>query len=222
MLTAEKTAFIKLMQDAGVLLFGDFTLKSGRQSPYFCNLGNFRTGQQLDFLGKAYAAQIHRFVGADFHALFGPAYKGIPLAAVTAAALYREYGIDRPYCFDRKEAKDHGEGGKLVGYQPQDGDRLILTEDVITAGTALREVLPVLQAQANVTVTDMFIAVDRMEKVGDTGKTAVQQVRDEFGIAVHACVTIADIYDYLQAHGTDADLLKRMAHYRLQFTIESL
>jgi orotate phosphoribosyltransferase len=213
MLTQQKTEFIDLMQTAGVLLFGDFTLKSGRKSPYFINMGNFRTGAQLDALGKAYAAQINALIGGDFTALFGPAYKGIPLAAVTAAALYREFEIDRPYCFDRKELKDHGEGGKLVGYQPADGDRLVITEDVITAGTALREVLPVLKGLADVTVPHMFIAVDRMERVNG-GLTAVQQVREEFGVECNAIVTIADIYEYLKAQNADADLLERMAQYR--------
>ncbi|MDR3345457.1 MAG: orotate phosphoribosyltransferase [Oscillospiraceae bacterium] len=216
MLSPQKTTFIDLMQSAGVLLFGDFTLKSGRKSPYFINMGNFRTGAQLDALGKAYAAQINAVCGDDFTALFGPAYKGIPLAALTAAALYREFGIDRPYCFDRKEAKDHGEGGKLVGYQPSDGDRLIITEDVITAGTALREVLPVLKSLADVSVPHMFIAVDRMEIVGGSGLTAARQVREEFGIAVHAVVTIADIYEYLHAKNAGADLLTRMAQYRAE------
>ncbi|MDR1409321.1 MAG: orotate phosphoribosyltransferase [Oscillospiraceae bacterium] len=219
MLTAKKNDFIKLMQASGVLLFGDFTLKSGRKSPYFINMGNFRTGAQLDALGKAYAAQIKAVVGDDFTALFGPAYKGIPLAAVAAAALYREFAIDKPYCFDRKEAKDHGEGGKLVGYQPQDGDRLIITEDVITAGTALREVLPVLKAQANVTVPHMFIAVDRMERTGEDGFSAVQQIKAEFDIDVHAVVTIADIFEYLQAQNADADLLVRMEAYRAEHCV---
>jgi len=214
MLTTQKTAFIDLMQEAGVLLFGDFTLKSGRKSPYFCNMGNFRTGAQLDAIGKAYAANINRVCGGDFDALFGPAYKGIPLASVTAAALYREHGIDRPYCFNRKEAKTHGEGGIIVGHQPKDGDRLIITEDILTAGTALREVLPLLKSIADVTVQHMFIAVDRMEKSGDDGLSAVQQVKAELGIEVHAVVTIADIFEYLQAKNTDADLLERMAQYR--------
>ncbi|MDR1805720.1 MAG: orotate phosphoribosyltransferase [Clostridium sp.] len=220
MLTQQKTDFIRLMEQAGVLLFGDFTLKSGRKSPYFINTGNFRTGSQLDALGKAYAAQVKQAVGDDFAAVFGPAYKGIPLAAVTSAALYREFGIDKPYCFDRKEAKDHGEGGVVVGYQPQDGDKLIITEDVITAGTALRKVLPVLQAAADVSVTHMFIAVDRMEKTGDEGLSAVQQVKKEFGIEVRAVVTIADLFEYLHGQNADAALLERMEKYRAEHCVQ--
>ncbi|MCL2024143.1 MAG: orotate phosphoribosyltransferase [Oscillospiraceae bacterium] len=219
MLTTEKREFIQLMQQAGVLLFGDFTLKSGRKSPYFCNMGNFKTGAQLDAIGKAYAAKIAEVCGGEFDALFGPAYKGIPLAAVTGAALYRQHGIDRPYFFDRKEVKDHGEGGKLVGYAPQDGDRIVITEDVITAGTALREVLPVLKSAANVSVPHMFIAVDRMEKSAGSELSAVQQVREEFAIAVHAVVSVADIFDYLKEENANGDFLARMAAYRRKFCV---
>ncbi|MBQ4051054.1 MAG: orotate phosphoribosyltransferase, partial [Oscillospiraceae bacterium] len=139
MIAADKKEFIEFMMSADVLRFGQFTTKSGRQTPYFVNTGNYRTGSQIDTLGKFYAKLVKETCGAEFDAMFGPAYKGIPLAASTAGALAREFGIDKPYFFNRKEVKDHGEGGSLVGYKPVDGDRIIIIEDVITAGTAVRE-----------------------------------------------------------------------------------
>ena len=143
MLTPEKKRFIEFMMDADVLRFGDFVTKSGRNTPYFVNTGNYRTGAQIAGLGQFYAQLVHD-TGCGFDALFGPAYKGIPLVTACAASLYREYGLDKPYFFNRKEAKDHGEGGNLVGYKPKDGDRIAIIEDVITAGTAVRETMPLL------------------------------------------------------------------------------
>lgn len=141
-----KTEFIEFMVRSGVLRFGEFTTKSGRQSPYFVNTGNYKTGSQLSKLGKYYAECLKENVGDEYDVLFGPAYKGIPLAVVTASAMYTEYGVDKPYCFNRKEAKDHGEGGNMVGAKLCDGDRVVIIEDVITAGTAVRETLPQLKA----------------------------------------------------------------------------
>ena len=142
MLTQAKREFIEFMMSADVLRFGSFVTKSGRNTPYFVNTGNYRTGKQLATLGKFYAKLIHDTLGEDFDAMFGPAYKGIPLVSAAAATLATEYGLDKPYFFNRKEVKDHGEGGNMVGYKPVDGDRIILVEDVITAGTAVREVVP--------------------------------------------------------------------------------
>ena len=172
-----KSEFIAFMARAGVLTFGDFTTKSGRKTPYFINTGNYKTGGQIARLGEFYAACIeeHTKTGelpADIAALFGPAYKGIPLAVSTAAALFRA-GRDVNYCFNRKEAKDHGEGGSMVGYKPKDGDKLLIIEDVITAGTAVRETLPVLQAAAKVQVPGLIISVDRMER-GQGELTAIE------------------------------------------------
>ena len=167
MLTASKKEFIEFMMSADVLRFGDFTTKSGRKTPYFVNTGNYKTGLQNSRLGEFYAALVKETVGGDFDAMFGPAYKGIPLATSVSGALARNYGIDKPFFFNRKEAKDHGEGGSIVGYKPQDGDRVIIIEDVITAGTAIRETMPVLKGCADVKVTDMFISVNRCE-VGTT------------------------------------------------------
>ena len=219
MLTAAKKEFIEFMMSADVLRFGSFVTKSGRNTPYFVNTGNYKTGLQNSRLGEFYAALVKETVGGEFDAMFGPAYKGIPLATSTAGALARNYGIDKPFFFNRKEVKDHGEGGSLVGYKPQDGDRVIIIEDVITAGTAIRETMPVLTGAADVKVTDMFISVNRCE-VGQTpGKTAVMEVGEEFGIRVHALITVRDIYEYLKEQGTYGDILPLMEAYMAQYCV---
>ena len=219
MLTAAKKEFIEFMMGADVLRFGNFVTKSGRNTPYFVNTGNYKTGLQSSRLGEFYAALVKETLGEDFDAMFGPAYKGIPLATSVAGALARNYGIDKPFFFNRKEAKDHGEGGSLVGYKPKDGDRVIIIEDVITAGTAIRETMPVLTGAADVKVTDMFISVNRCE-VGQTpGKTAVMEVGEEFGIRVHALITVQDIYEYLKEQGTYGDILPLMEAYMAQYCV---
>lgn len=219
MLSPTKKEFIEFMMAADVLRFGSFVTKSGRQTPYFVNTGNYKTGLQSSRLGEFYAALVQQTLGGEFDAMFGPAYKGIPLAASTAGALARNFGIDKPFFFNRKEAKDHGEGGSIIGYQPKDGDRVILIEDVITAGTAIREVMPVLKACADVRVTDMFISVNRCE-VGQTpGKTAVMEVGEEFGIRVHALITVQDICEYLREQGSYGDILPLMEAYMAQYCI---
>ena len=219
MLTDLKKEFIEFMMESDVLRFGDFVTKSGRNTPYFVNTGNYKTGKQIATLAKFYAALIKETVGDNFDCMFGPAYKGIPLAAATSAALYNEYEIDKPYFFNRKEEKDHGEGGSLVGYKPQDGDRVVIIEDVITAGTAIRETIPILTGAADVTVPDMFISVNRCE-VGQTpGKTAIMEVMEDFGINVHAIVTVQDIYEYLKQDGGYADVLAHMERYMEQYCV---
>lgn len=219
MLDQKKKEFIEFMMASDVLRFGEFRTKSGRLSPYFVNTGNYRTGAQIATLGKFYAALVQQTCEDGFDAMFGPAYKGIPLATVTAASLATEYGIDKPYFFNRKEAKDHGEGGSLVGYQPQDGDRIIIVEDVITAGTAVRETMPVLNGAAKVSVQDMFISVNRCE-VGQTpGKTAVMEVKNEFGIDVHSIVDVRDIHAYLKEQGNYTEVLVRMELYMEQYCV---
>ena len=219
MLTDLKKEFIEFMMESDVLRFGDFVTKSGRNTPYFVNTGNYKTGKQIATLAKFYAALIKETVGDNFDCMFGPAYKGIPLAAATSAALYNEYEIDKPYFFNRKEEKDHGEGGSLVGYKPQDGDRVVIIEDVITAGTAIRETIPILTGAADVTVPDMFISVNRCE-VGQTpGKTAIMEVMEDVGINVHAIVTVQDIYEYLKQDGGYADVLAHMERYMEQYCV---
>lgn len=209
MLTKEKIDFIEFMIGADVLRFGDFVTKSGRNTPYFVNTGNYKTGKQVSQLGKAYAALVKNTCGGEFDAMFGPAYKGIPLAAVTAATLAAEYDIDKPYFFNRKEAKDHGEGGSIVGYKPSDGDRVVIIEDVITAGTAVRETMPVLKSAADVKVTDMFISVDRCEVGQGKDKTAVAEVMEEFGIKVHSIINVVDIYEYLLERDSEKSALMK-------------
>ncbi|MCI7124830.1 MAG: orotate phosphoribosyltransferase [Agathobaculum sp.] len=219
MLSAQKKEFIEFMMGADVLRFGDFTTKSGRKTPYFINTGNYKTGLQNARLGGFYAACIKEAIGDGFDAMFGPAYKGIPLATSTAGALAREYGIDKPFFFNRKEVKDHGEGGSIVGYKPADGDRVIIIEDVITAGTAIRETMPVLRACADVQVTDMFISVNRCEVGTTPGKTAVMEVGEAFGIKVHALVTVQDIREYLADKAEYAHLLPLMDAYMAQYCV---
>ena len=214
-----KEEFIRLMSDSGVLTFGDFTLKSGRKAPYFINTGNYKTGAHLARLGGFYADCIKEHdLEADI--LFGPAYKGIPLSVSAAVALFNKYGIDLGYCFDRKEAKDHGEGGLFVGQQPQDGSRVIIIEDVMTSGKALREVLPKLQAAGEVKVAAMIITVDRMEKALDSELSAVQQAYKDFGITVHSIVTINDIIKAIEDGVIEGkEHLEAMRSYRAQYGV---
>jgi orotate phosphoribosyltransferase len=202
------SAFVKFMYNSGVLTFGDFTLKSGRRAPYFINTGKYCTGEQIAALGRFYAeCFVKNNIEAD--TLFGPAYKGIPLAVAAASALSESFGKNVNYCFDRKEAKDHGEGGVIVGKKLTDGERVCIIEDVITAGTAIRETLPVLKSAADVNITGMIISVDRNEKTA-SGRSAVNEVYEEFGIKITPIVTINDIikaiedrdiggYEYLPA-----------------------
>ena len=197
-------SFIEFMVRAGVLTFGDFTTKSGRKTPYFINTGNYKTGAQADGLGAYYAACIHEHLaeagGADV--LFGPAYKGIPLVVTAAASLYRTYGEDYPYCFNRKEAKDHGEGGNMVGAKVKDGDRIAIVEDVVTAGTAVRESIALFKNIADVKINALFVSVDRMEK-GTGEKSALDELREDYGIQVFPIVTVRQIIDYLYNRPVD-------------------
>ena len=191
-----KEEFITFMVRAGVLTFGDFTTKSGRKTPYFINTGNYRTGAQAARLGDYYAACMNEHLGEDVTALFGPAYKGIPLVVTGAASLYRNYGRDLPYCFNRKEAKDHGEGGSMVGAKVKTGDRIAIVEDVVTAGTAVRESIALFRDLAEVQITALFVSVDRMEK-GTGERSALDELREDYGIAVYPIVTVRQIIDYL-------------------------
>ena len=209
-----KQDFIKFMVDSGVLTFGEFTLKSGRLSPYFMNSGNYKTGAQLARLGEFYAECIHDS-GIKFDTLFGPAYKGIPLAVSTAVALYTKFGIDVNYCFDRKEAKDHGEGGCIVGKQLTDGEKVVIIEDVMTSGKALREVMPKLKDAAKVEVAAMVIQVDRMEKGLNGDKSAVQEVSGEFGVNIYPIVTMNDIIAAIEEGVVPGrEYLEKMIEYR--------
>lgn len=209
-----KQEFIRFMVKNGVLKFGEFTLKSGRLAPYFINTGNYKTGKQLAKLGEYYAACIQEH-GLQAETLVGPAYKGIPLSVATAIALYNHYETEVNYCFDRKEVKDHGEGGLFVGKQLQDNEKVIIIEDVMTSGKALREILPKLQAAANVEVVGMVISVDRKEKALDSDLSAVAQAKKEFGIDVYSVVTMDDIIDAIEQGVIDGkEHLPKMYQYR--------
>lgn len=214
-----KKEFIEFMMESDVLRFGSFVTKSGRNTPYFVNTGNYKTGKQIAKLGEFYAKLVKEAIGDEFDCMFGPAYKGIPLATTTAAALYNNYKIDKPYFFNRKEEKDHGEGGSLVGYKPQDGDRAIIIEDVITAGTAVRETMPILKNAADVSVDHMFISVNRCEFGQNPEKTTVMEVMEEYGIKVHSIVTVQDIYEYLKESGEYEDALKGMEDYMSKYCV---
>jgi orotate phosphoribosyltransferase len=201
-----KQEFILFMVRAGVLQFGDFTTKSGRRTPYFINTGNYRTGAQLARLGDYYAACIQQNMPDGIDLLFGPAYKGIPLVTAAAAALYRNYGRDLPYCFNRKEAKDHGEGGSLVGSPLQDGIRVAVVEDVVTAGTAVRETVALFGKIARVNIQALFVSVDRMER-GTGSLATLDELRRELGIAVYPIVTVREIIDFLHNRPVDGKVL---------------
>jgi len=212
-----KESFIKFMTDSGVLTFGEFTLKSGRKAPYFINCGNYKTGAQLAKLGEYYAECINEH-GLKPQTLFGPAYEGIPLATAACVALYNKFGVDCNYCFDRKEVKDHGEGGMFVGKSLEDGEKIVIIEDVMTSGKALREVLPKLQGAAKIDIEGMIITVDRAERGLETNKTAVQEVHDEFGVNVYSIVTINDIIEALE-NGIvpGAEYVNKMKAYRKEY-----
>ena len=197
-----KEEFITFMVRAGVLTFGDFVTKSGRKTPYFINTGNYKTGAQAAQLGDYYAACIQEHLPDGVDCLFGPAYKGIPLAVAAASSLYRNYGRDLPYCFNRKEAKDHGEGGSMVGYKPQDGDRVVIVEDVVTAGTAVRESLALFQALGDLKVTALIVSVDRMER-GTRDCSTLDELRQDYGIQVYPIVTVREVIAFLHNNPVD-------------------
>ena len=197
-----KEEFITFMVRSGVLTFGDFTTKSGRKTPYFINTGNYKTGAQAGKLGDYYAACIQENLPEGVDCLFGPAYKGIPLAVSAAASLYRNYDRDLPYCFNRKEAKDHGEGGSMVGYKPQDGDDVAIVEDVVTAGTAVRESIELFKHVADVNIKALFVSVDRMER-GTRDCSTLDELRADHGIAVYPIVTVKEIISFLHNRPID-------------------
>ena len=179
-----------------MLKFGDFTLKSGRKSPFFMNAGAYVTGTQLRRLGEYYAKAIHDNYGLDFDVLFGPAYKGIPLTVATTMAISELYGKDIRYCSNRKEVKDHGDVGILLGGPINDGDRVMMIEDVTTSGKSINETMPIIQAQGNVTVTGLCVSVDRMER-GTGEKSAIAELEEKFGIRIRAIVTMQEVIEHL-------------------------
>jgi orotate phosphoribosyltransferase len=212
-----KIAFVDFMLGAGVLRFGDFVTKSGRNTPYFVNAGLYRTGAQMARLAGFYADAIHDR-GIEFDCLFGPAYKGIPLCVAVAMELSRR-DHDVPFCFNRKEAKDHGEGGALVGHTPRAGERILIVEDVTTAGTSIRETVPLLRATADVKLAALVVSVDRMER-GKGELSALAELREEFGLDAFSIVTIEEVMAAIDGHelehpvALDPDWRRRYAEYR--------
>jgi len=208
---AYKHEFIKFLEDAGVLKFGDFTAKSGRKIPYFINAGDIKTGEQIAKLGEFYAKAYLEKVGNRRTVLYGPAYKGISIAVSSSIALSKE-GLDVPFFFNRKEAKDHGEGGVFVGYVPKAGEEVVIVEDVITAGTAIRESMAILGGLEGVKVAATFVMVDRKEK-GKGEKGAMVEIEEEFGFPVYSVVDVYDIIEYLEADEKNAENVERIKNY---------
>ena len=191
-----KKEFIEFMVDCGVLKFGDFTTKSGRKTPFFVNTGFYRTGAQLRKLGEYYAKAIHDAYGLDFDVLFGPAYKGIPLSVATAMSISEHFEKDVKYCSNRKEVKDHGDTGILLGSPISDGDKVVIIEDVTTAGTSIGETMPILAAQGNVDVVGLVVSVDRMER-GKGSKSALKEIEETYGIKTTAIVSMKEVVEHL-------------------------
>lgn len=216
-----KKDFIEFMVDSKVLTFGDFTTKSGRKTPFFINTGKYSTGEQMAKLGYFYAQAIMDKYGDEGDVLFGPAYKGIPLVVTTSIALHNE-GQAISFCFNRKEEKDHGEGGSLVGHKLSNSEKVIIVEDVTTAGTSIYETVPALQAAADVNLLGLIVSVDRMEK-GTGELTAFAQIQKDFGMRTEAIVTIEEVVEYLHGKEIDGkviiddDMKERIAEYRAKY-----
>lgn len=206
-----KREFIKFLEDAGVLKFGDFTAKSGRKIPYFINAGDIKTGDRISKLGEFYAKAYFEKIGNRRTVLYGPAYKGIPIAVSVACALSKN-NLDVPFFFNRKEEKDHGEGGVFVGYKPQNNEEIVIVEDVITAGTAIRESMSVLSKLEGTKVSACFVMVDRKEK-GKTDKSAMSEIIDEFGFPVYSVVDVYDIIEYLEEKPENRENVDRIKKY---------
>jgi len=214
--------FVEFLLESGVLSFGDFQTKSGRRTPYFLDFARLSRGSQVRRLGSFYAQAIRARLGQDFDVLFGPAYKGIPLVVASALAFASEHERDVSFCFNRKEAKDHGEGGRLVGHAPKDGERVVIVEDVTTAGTSIRETVPLLRAAAAVRLAGLVVAVDRQER-GTGERSALRELEAEFGMPCFAIATIDEIVASLAGETRpgrarlDADQLERIREYRARY-----
>ena len=206
-----KREFIQFLQSAGVLKFGDFTAKSGRKIPYFINAGDIKTGDQISKLGEFYAKAYFEKVGNKRTVLYGPAYKGISIAVSSAVALAKQ-GLDVPFFFNRKEVKDHGEGGMFVGYVPKEGEEIVIVEDVITAGTAIRESMEILSGVKGAKVSAVFVMVDRKEK-GKTDMSAMAELEQEYGFPVYSVVDVYDIIEYLEEDPANKENVDRIKNY---------
>lgn len=206
-----KREFIEFLEGAGVLKFGDFTAKSGRKIPYFINAGDIKTGYQIAKLGEFYAKAYLEKIGNTQTVLYGPAYKGIPIA-VSAACALSKHGLDLPFFFNRKEAKDHGEGGIFVGFKPTEGQEVVIVEDVITAGTAIRESIENMKSLEGIKIKATFVMVDRKEK-GKGEKGAMAEIEDEFGFPVYSIVNVYDIIEYLEENPENEENVTRIKNY---------
>lgn len=204
---AYKEEFIRFMVDSKALKFGDFTLKSGRRSPFFMNAGAYVTGAQLKKLGESYARAIHENFGDDFDVLFGPAYKGIPLSVAAAIAYHEIYGKEVRYCANRKEIKDHGDKGILLGSSLNDGDRVIMIEDVTTSGKSIKETYPIIKSQADVSIKGLIVSLNRMEKGLDSDKSALDEISREYGFPAAAIVNMQEVTEYLYNREIDGKVL---------------
>ena len=212
-----KQEFIEFMVDSQVLRFGDFTLKSGRKSPFFMNAGAYVTGAQLRKLGEYYAKAIHDHYGLDFDVLFGPAYKGIPLSVATTMAISELYGKEIRYCSNRKEVKDHGDTGILLGSKLKDGDKVVIIEDVTTSGKSIEETFPIIKAQADVEIKGLIVSLNRNEK-GKGNKTALSEIEDLYGFKAAAIVSMPEVVEILkERNALDADLLSRIDAYYAEY-----
>lgn len=192
-----KKEFIEFMVESNVLKFGEFTLKSGRKSPFYMNAGAYVTGDQLHRLGQYYAKAIHEYYGDDFDVLFGPAYKGIPLSVATAIAYSELYGKEIRYCANRKEIKDHGDVGILLGSKIQDGDKVVIIEDVTTSGKSIEETFPIIKAQGEVEIIGLMVSLNRMERGLSSNASALDEIQEKYGIGAHAIVTMEDVVECL-------------------------
>ncbi len=217
---AYKQEFVDFMLDSKVLKFGDFTLKSGRKSPFFMNAGLYVTGTQLTKLGEYYAKAIHDTYGDDFDVIFGPAYKGIPISVTVAMAYSRLYGQEKRYCSNRKEAKDHGDAGILLGSPIKDGDRIIVVEDVTTSGKSMEETIPIIKAQGDVTIVGLMVSLNRCER-GKGDKSALDEIKELYGFDTSAIVSMNEIVDYLVQKGVIDDELKaRLDAYYAEYGVK--
>ena len=217
---AYKQEFIDFMLESKVLKFGDFTLKSGRKSPFFMNAGLYITGSQLMKLGEYYAQAIHNTYGDDFDVLFGPAYKGIPIAVATTIAFEKLYGKEVRYCSNRKEAKDHGDVGILLGSPIKDGDRVVVVEDVTTSGKSMEETIPIVKAQGDVTIVGLMVSLNRCER-GKGDKGALDEIKDLYGFDTNAIVSMEEVIEYLTGKGMiDDDLKARLDAYYAEYGVK--
>ena len=217
---AYKQEFVDFMLESNVLRFGDFTLKSGRKSPFFMNAGLYITGSQLTRLGEFYAKAIHNTYGDDFDVVFGPAYKGIPISVATTMAYSRLFGKEVRYCSNRKEAKDHGDAGILLGSPIKDGDRIVVVEDVTTSGKSMEETIPIVKAQGDVEIIGLMVSLNRCER-GKGDKGALDEIKDLYGFETNAIVSMNEIIDYLvEKKVIDDELLGRLNAYYDEYGVK--